>query len=112
MVLKKVYDEEFEVQAVSLEGRSVSANLQKSLVSIQIRFMAGINAKRTQGWILEREAIRRDTAMSLTEEVQKLRLQNREQATEIARLKEENCALLSCAWCNKAGILLVFETPE
>ena len=28
--------------------------------------------------------------MSLTEEVQKLRLQNREQAKEIARLKEEN----------------------
>ena len=31
-----------------------------------------------------------DTAMSLTEEVQKLRQQNREQAKEIARLKEEN----------------------
>ena len=31
-----------------------------------------------------------DTAMSLTEEVQKLRQQNREQTREIARLKEEN----------------------
>lgn len=31
-----------------------------------------------------------DTAMSLTEEVQKLRQQTREQAKEIARLKEEN----------------------
>lgn len=31
-----------------------------------------------------------DTAMSLTEEVQKLRQQNREQAKEIARLKFEH----------------------
>ena len=31
-----------------------------------------------------------DTAMSLTEEVQKLRQQTKEQAKEIARLKEEN----------------------
>lgn len=31
-----------------------------------------------------------DTAMSLTEEMQKFEQQNREQAKEIARLKEEN----------------------
>ena len=31
-----------------------------------------------------------DTALSLTQEVRQLRQQTREQATEIARLKEEN----------------------
>ena len=70
--------------------RSVSVKLLKSWVSIQILFTAGINARKTPGWIWDREAQTPDSAMSLTEEVQKLRQQNREQAKEIARLKEEN----------------------
>ena len=59
----------------------------------------GVNVDTLYGWNkrakdarldLEPGTQTPDTAMSLTEEVQKLRQQTREQAKEIARLKEEN----------------------
>lgn len=42
--------------------------------------------------------------MSLTEEVQKLRQQNREQAKEIARLKEENEFLAEAALFSQRAV--------
>ena len=90
MAQKKVYDEEFKIQAVKL-GREIGfRKVAKEL---------GINTDTLYGWNKRAKDARLDlgpgnhtpdTAMSLTEEVQKLRQQNREQAKEIARLKEEN----------------------
>lgn len=87
MAQKKVYDKEFKIQAVKL-GREIG--FSKEL---------GVNIDTLYGWNKRAKDARLglgpgtqtpDTAMSLTEEVQKLRQQNREQAKEIARLKEEN----------------------
>ena len=90
MAQKKVYDEEFKIQAVKL-GREIGfSKVAKEL---------GVNTDTLYGWNKRAKDARLDlgpgshtpdSAMSLTEEVQKLRQQNREQAKEIARLKEEN----------------------
>ena len=90
MAQKKVYDEEFKIQAVKL-GREIGfSKAAKEL---------GVNTHTLYGWNKRAKDARLDlgpgnhtpdSAMSLTEEVQKLRQQNREQAKEIARLKEEN----------------------
>ena len=140
MAQKKVYDEEFKIQAVKL-GREIGfSKAAKEL---------GVNTDTLYGWNKRAKDARLDlgpgshtpdSAMSLTEEVQKLRQQNREQAREIVRLQalfsrravggqqkpenafyctedkrrhgeRENRTLLSCTWCDKAGILLVFKTP-
>lgn len=90
MAQKKTYDNEFRVQAVKL-GREIGfSKAAKEL---------GINVDTLYGWNKSAKEARLDlgpgtqtpeTAMSLTEEVQSLRQKNREQAKEIARLKEEN----------------------
>ena len=90
MAQKKVYDEEFKIQAVKL-GREIG--FSKAAIEL------GVNVDTLYGWNKRAKVARLDlepgtqtpdTAMSLTEEVQKLRQQTREQAKEIARLKEEN----------------------
>lgn len=90
MVQKKVYDEEFKIQAVKL-GREIGfSKAAKEL---------GVNADTLYGWNKRAREAKLDlgpgmqtpdTALSLTEEVQKLRQQTKAQAKEIARLKEEN----------------------
>lgn len=90
MAQKKVYDEEFKIQAVKL-GREIGfSKAAKEL---------GINTDTLYGWNKRAKEARLDqgpgnqtpnTAMSLTEEVQKLRQQNRDLAKQHARLKEEN----------------------
>ena len=90
MAQKKVYDKEFKVQAVKL-GREIGfSKAAKEL---------GINVDTLYGWSKAAKEGRLDlglgthtpgTAMSLTEEVQKLRQQNRSLEKENARLKEEN----------------------
>jgi len=90
MVQKKVYDEEFKIQAVKLGRELGFSKAAKEL---------GVNADTLYGWNKRVKEAKLDlgpgmqtpdAALSLTEEVQKLRQQNREQAKEIARLKEEN----------------------
>lgn len=90
MAQKKVYDKEFKVQAVKLGRKIGFSNAAKEL---------GINVDTLYGWSKAANEGRLDlgpgthtptTAMSLTEEVQKLRAENREQAKLIQRLKEEN----------------------
>lgn len=90
MAQKKVYDKEFKVQTVKL-GREIGfSKAAKEL---------GINTDTLYSWNKRAKEARLDlgsgnqtpdTATSLTEEVQKLRQQNREQAKEIARLRQEN----------------------
>ena len=77
MAQKKVYDNEFKIQAVKL-GREIGFSQAANKRAKDARLDLGPGTQTP------------DTAMSLTEEVQKLRQQNREQAKEIARLKEEN----------------------
>ena len=72
MAQKKVYDKEFKVQVVKL-GREIGF----SKAAKEGRLDLGLGT-HTPG-----------TAMSLTEEVQKLRQQNRSLEEENTRLKEE-----------------------
>ena len=90
MAQKKIYDKEFKIQAVKL-GREIG--FSKGAKEL------GINVDTRYGWGKAANEVRLDlgpgthtpdTAMSLTEEVQKLRQQNRDLAKENARLKEEN----------------------
>ena len=90
MAQKKVYDKEFKVQAVKL-GREIG--FSKAAEEL------GINGYTLYGWSKAAKEGRLDlglgthtseTAMSLTEKVQKLRQQNRSLEKENARLKEEN----------------------
>ena len=87
---QKVYDKEFKVQALKL-GKEIG--LSKAAVEL------GIPKDTIYGWNRAAKEGRIDlgpgmqtpeTAMSLAEEVQKLRAENKEQAKEIRRLKEEN----------------------
>lgn len=90
MAQKKIYDKEFKIQAVKL-GREIGfSKAAKEL---------GVNTDTLYGWNKRAKEARLDlgpgtqtpdTAMSLTEEVQKLRQQNKVLAKENARLKEEN----------------------
>ncbi len=90
MAQKKVYDKEFKIQAVKL-GREIGfSKAAKEL---------GVNTDTLYGWNKRAKDARLDlgpgnqtpdTALSLTQEVRQLRQQTREQAKEIARLKEEN----------------------
>lgn len=90
MAQKKVYDKEFKIQAVKL-GREIGfSKAAKEL---------GVNTDTLYGWNKRAKNARLDlgpgtqtpdTAMSLTEEVQKLRQQNKDLAKENVRLKEEN----------------------
>lgn len=87
---QKVYDKEFKVQALK-HGKEIG--LSKAAVEL------GIPKDTIYGWNRAAKEGRIDlgpgmqtpeTAMSLAEEVQKLRAENKEQAKEIRRLKEEN----------------------
>lgn len=51
MAQKKVYDNEFKIQAVKL-GREIGfSKAAKELASIQTFFMVGISAPKIPGWI-------------------------------------------------------------
>ena len=87
---KKVYDNEFKIQAVKL-GREIGFSKAAKELGVYIDTLYGWNKRAKDARLdLGPGTQTPDTAMSLTEEVQKLRQQNREQAKEIARLKEEN----------------------
>ncbi len=73
MAEKKTYDKEYKVQAVKL-GREIGFGKAAK----EGRLDMGPGAQTPDG------------AMSLSEENQKLRQENRAQAKEIARLREEN----------------------
>lgn len=90
MTQKKVYDKEFKVQAVKL-GREIGFSKAAKEPGINIDTLYGWN-KRAKSALLDLGLGTQtpNTVMSLTEKMQKLRQQNREQAKEIARLKEEN----------------------
>jgi len=90
MARKKTYDKEYKIQAVKL-GREIG--FSKAAREL------GINKDTLYGWNKAAREARLDLgpgtqtpdgAKSLTEEIQKLRQENREKAKEIARLKEEN----------------------
>ena len=90
MAQKKVYDKEFKIQAVKLRREIGFSKAAKEL---------GVNTDTLYGWNKRAKDARLDlgpgnqtpdTALSLTQEVRQLRQQTREQAKEIARLKEEN----------------------
>ena len=90
MAQKKVYDKEFKVQAVKL-GREIGFSKTAKELGINIDTLYGWNKRAKDARLdLGLGTQTPDTAMNLTEEVQKIRQQNREQTKEIARLKEEN----------------------
>lgn len=93
MTQKKKYDKEFKIQSVKL-GRQIGF--------VKAAEELGINVDTLYGWNKQAKNAQLDlgagtqtptSALSLTEEVQQLRKQNKEQAKEIARLKEENAFL-------------------
>lgn len=87
---KKVYDKEFKIQAVKL-GREIGFSKAAKELNVNIDTLYGWN-KRAKDARLDLGIGNQtpESALSLTEEVQKLRQQTRAQAKEIARLKEEN----------------------
>ena len=90
MTQKKVYDKEFKIQAVKL-GREIGFSKAAKELGINTDTLYGWNKRTKEAWLdLGQGTQTPDTAMSLTEEVQKLRQQNRDLAKENARLKEEN----------------------
>ena len=90
MAQKKVYDKEFKIQAVKL-GRKIGFSKAAEELGVNIDTLHGWNKRaKDAGPDLKPENQTPDTALSLTEEVQQLRQKTREQAKEIARLKEEN----------------------
>lgn len=86
----KIYDKEFKIQAVKL-GREIGyCNVAKEL-GIPKDTLYGWNKAAKDGRLDLGSGMQTpDTAMTLAEEIQKLRQENREQAKEIKRLKEEN----------------------
>ncbi len=90
MAEKKTYDKEYKIQAVKLRREIGFGNAAREL---------GVNTDTLYSWNRAAREGRLDLgpgaqtpegAMSLSEELQKLRQENRLQAKEIARLKEEN----------------------
>ena len=90
MAAKKTYDTEYKVQAVKL-GREIG--FSKAARELNV------NADTLYGWDRAAKDVKLDlgpgsqtpeSAISLTEEIQMLRKQNRELAKENNRLKEEN----------------------
>ena len=87
---KKIYDKEFKIQAVKL-GREIGFSKAAKELGINVDTLYGWSKAANEGRLdLGPGTHTPDTAMSLTEEVQKLRQQNRDLAKENARLKEEN----------------------
>ena len=93
MAQKKVYDKEFKIQAVKL-GREIGFSKAAKELGVNIDTLYGWN-KRAKDARLDLGPGNQtpDTAMSLTEEVQKLKQQNKDLTKENARLKEENAFL-------------------
>ena len=90
MAQKKIYDKEFKIQAVKL-GRDIGFSKAAKELGINVDTLYGWSKAANEGRLdLGPGTHTPDTAMSLTEEVQKLRQQNRDLAKENARLKEEN----------------------
>jgi len=90
MAQKKVYDKEFKIQAVKL-GREIGFSKAAKELGVSIDTLYGWNKRaKNAGLDLGPGTQTPDTALSLNEEVQRLRRQTKEQAKEIARLKEEN----------------------
>ncbi len=87
---KKTYDKEYKKQAVKL-GREIGFGKAARELGINTDTLYGWNRAVREGRLeLGAGAQTPDGAMSLSEEIQKLRQENRAQAKEIARLKEEN----------------------
>ncbi len=90
MAEEKSYDTEYKKQAVKL-GREIGISKAARELGINMDTLYGWNKAAREGRLdLGLGTQTPDGAMSLSEEVQKLRRENREQAKEIARLKEEN----------------------
>ena len=78
MAKKKVYDNEFKIQAVKL-GREIGFSKAAKELGVNIDTLYGWNKRAKDARLdLGPGTQTPDTAMSLTEEVQKLRQQNRE----------------------------------
>ena len=87
---QKKYDNEYKVQAVKL-GREIGFSKAAAELGMSVDTLYGWNKQaKTAHLDLGTGSQTPKTALSLTEEVQQLRQQNREQAKEIKRLKEEN----------------------
>ena len=83
MAQKKVYDEEFKIQAVKL-GREIGFSKVAKELEVNIDTLYGWNKRAKDARLdLGPGTQTPDTAMSLTEEVQKLRQQTKEQAKVI-----------------------------
>ncbi len=90
MAEKKSYDKEYKIQAVKL-GREIGLSKAARELGINTDTLYSWNKAAREGKLdLGPGAQSPDSAMSLSEEIQKLRQENRVQAKEIARLKEEN----------------------
>ena len=90
MAQKKVYDKEYKIQAVKL-GREIGFSKAAKELGVNVDTLYGWSKAAKEGRLdLGPGAHTPDGAMSLAEEVQKLRQQTREMGKEIARLKEEN----------------------
>ncbi len=90
MAEKKSYDKEYKIQAVKL-GREIGMSKAARELGINTDTLYSWNKAAREGRLdLGPGAQSPDSAMSLSEEIQKLRQENRVQAKEIARLKEEN----------------------
>ena len=90
MKQQRQYDKEFKVQAVKL-GREIGYGKAAEELGIPKDTIYGWNKAVKDGRLDLGPGMQTpQTAMSLSEEIQKLRQENREQAKEIKRLKEEN----------------------
>ena len=86
----KIYDKEFKIQAVKL-GREIGYCNAARELGIPKDTLYGWNKAAKDGRLDLGPGMQTpDTAMILAEEIHKLRQENREQAKEIKRLKEEN----------------------
>jgi len=90
MAEKKSYDKGYKVQAVKL-CREIGISKAARELGINANTLSGWNKAAREGRLdLGPGAQSPEGAMSLSEEIQKLRQETRAQAKEIARLKEEN----------------------
>ncbi len=90
MTEKKVYNNEFRIQAVKL-GREIGFSKAAKELGIKVNTLYGWN-KRAKIAMLDLGTGTQtpETALSLVDEIQKLRKQVKEITKENARLKEEN----------------------
>ncbi len=93
MAGKKNYDKGYKIQAVKL-GKEIGFSKAARELGINTDTLYGWNKAAREGRLdMGPGAQTPESAMRLTEEIQKLRQENRAQAKEIARLKEENAFL-------------------